>query len=534
MGDKQLFKDRLETLRLNVNAIKEVRIHLPTKQETIPNQEGKQGSLQIYAEITTNDGYISPKEAKRGLEIFGEELREEARQGIKHPNITILEDIVSSGSTIRVDVIREYNAKPIPNRIHEKLPEIIEKFGTPFHIYDEEGIRNTAKEFNNAFLWVDDAGWGVKNYFAVKALPNLSIVQILKEEGMGADCSANLELDIARVVNLRDEKLMFTSNNTPKHEFRAANNLGAIINFDDLTHIDTFVEHVRSLPEIACCRYNPGKLKKGNSIIGEPTEAKYGFTKEQLSLGYKKLKKLGIKQFGLHTMIASNELNPDYFVETARILFQTVKELSEELGIHFKFVNLGGGIGTPYKAEQKPVKLHNLAYEIKKVYDEFVKSGMPKLRVVMENGRMITGPHGFLVSKVLHVAKKYKDYVGLDACMADLMRPALYGAYHEITILGKEDSNKTRIYDVTGSLCENNDKFAINRPLPEIKEGDIAVIHNTGAHGHAMGFNYNSKLRGKEFLFRNDGKVEMIRRAETRDDYFATLSFPGSKYDLKL
>jgi len=533
MGDKSGFNQRLEGLRLNVNALKEVRVHVPTGMAVIPNKEGKRGSLQVYASITTNDGYIGVEEARRGLELFGSELRQEAAANPgKHPNIDLLENIVQSKSRVRTDVVREYSAKPVPESLLRELPVMVKAFGTPFHVYDETGIRQAAKELNAAFSWVPEVdGFGFRNYFAVKALPNPRILKILRQEGMGADCSSSLELQIAQSVGLRGEQIMFTSNDTPASEFRQARDLGAIINFDDLTHLDFFIETAGDFPELVCLRYNPGGLKTGNSILGNPTEAKYGLTREQLFEGFGQLRDNGVKRFGLHTMVASNELNPDYFVETARILFETVRDLSAELGINFDFVNLGGGIGTPYKAEQKPVDLMRVSDGIINAYYNLIEnSGLPPLRVVMENGRMVTGPHGFLVSKVLHVARKHKDYVGLDACMANLMRPALYGAHHEITILGKEDAERTHVYDVTGSLCENNDKFAINRPLPEIEEGDVVVIHNSGAHGHAMGFNYNGKLRSQELLFREDGTTEMIRRAETPQDYFATLNFKGSRF----
>lgn len=542
MGDKETFSSRLQELRINVNALKEVRVHVSqinqgslngTNLHIIPNQQGKQGSLQVYAAISTNEGYIGPQEAMRGLEIFGQEFREEARTNPgKHPNIDLLERIVELKDRLRVDVIRNYESKPIPYYIHEALPSIIEKFGTPFHIYDEPGITLTARMLNQAFSWVPMVnGRGFRNYFAVKALPNPRILEILKREGMGADCSSYPELKIAKAVGLKGEEMMFTSNDTPEQEFCYAKDLGSIINLDDLTHMVFFLKNVGDLPELVCCRYNPGELKEENSIIGNPTEAKYGFTREQLFEGYRQLRDRGVKRFGLHTMVASNELNSDYFVETARILFETVRDLSNELDIKFEFVNLGGGIGTPYKPEQKPVDLSRLTNGIFDYYCKLIRSqGLPRLRIYMENGRFITGPNGYLVSKVLHVTRKHKNYIGLDASMANLMRPAMYGAYHEITILGKEESERNYICDVTGSLCENNDKFAINRALPEVREGDYVVIHNTGAHGHAMGFNYNGKLRSQELLFKFGGDVELIRRAETPEDYFSTLNFKGSRF----
>ena len=404
----------------------------------------------------------------------------------------------------------------------EQIEKIIEKYPTPFHIYDEKAIRENAKRFYKAFSWVPG---GFKNYFAVKALPNPYIMKILKEEGMGADCSSFPELILSEKVGIKGENIMLTSNDTPANEYEKAMQLGAIINLDDITHIP-FLEKATGLPPLICFRYNPGPLKEGNKIIGNPEEAKYGFTREQLFEGYKILKEKGIKSFGLHTMVASNELNPDYFIETAEILFDLVAEISEKTGIGFEFVNLGGGIGIPYKPEQKAVDLEYVSEGIKKAYDKKIKAkSLDPIRILMECGRMVTGPYGYLVSKAIHKKETYKNYIGLDACMANLMRPALYGAYHHITNMSNPDEKKDRIYDVTGSLCENNDKFAINREMAETKPGDIIVIHDTGAHGYAMGFNYNGKLRSAELLLKPDGSVEKIRRAETADDYFATLDF---------
>ena len=404
----------------------------------------------------------------------------------------------------------------------EQIEKIIEKYPTPFHIYDEKAIRENAKRFYKAFSWVPG---GFKNYFAVKALPNPYIMKILKEEGMGADCSSLPELILSEKTGIKGENIMFTSNDTPAQEYKKAKELGAIINLDDITHIP-FLEKTAGLPELICFRYNPGPLKEGNKIIGNPEEAKYGFMRQQLIDGYKIVKDKGVKRFGLHTMVASNELNPDYFIETAEILFDLVAEISEKVGIRFEFVNLGGGIGTPYKPEQKEVDLEYVSEGIRKAYDKKIKAkSLDPLRIVMECGRMPTGPYGYLVTKAIHKKETYKNYIGLDACMANLMRPALYGAYHHITNMSNPDGKKDYVYDITGSLCENNDKFAINREMPETKPGDIIVIHNTGAHGYAMGFNYNGKLRSAELLLAPDGSVKQIRRAETTDDYFATLDF---------
>jgi diaminopimelate decarboxylase len=404
----------------------------------------------------------------------------------------------------------------------EAIEKIIAKYPTPFHIYDEAGIRENARRLNAAFAWA----LGFKEYFAVKANPNPYLMKICREEGFGADCSSLPELILAEKTGITGEAIMFSANDTPVYEYQKARELGAIINLDDITHIP-FLEGQTGLPELVCCRYNPGHLRGGgNDIIGVPKEAKYGFTREQLFEGYRILRDKGVKRFGLHTMVVSNELDPHYFIETARMLFEMVVELSRELGIHFEFVNLGGGIGIPYKPEQKPVDLQAVSYGIQKEYEKrIVAHGLDPLKIFLECGRMITGPYGYLVATVLHQKHIYRDYVGLDACMANLMRPALYGAYHHITVLGKEGRPYDQVYDVTGSLCENNDKFAIHRHLPQIENGDIIIIHDTGAHGHAMGFNYNGKLRSAELLLQLDGSVKLIRRAETVDDYFATLDF---------
>ena len=403
----------------------------------------------------------------------------------------------------------------------EQIEDLAKKYPTPFHIYDQKAIEENLKDFNKAFSWVPN----FKEYFAVKACPNPEILKILHKHGAGADCSSMAELVIAESVGLKGEEIMFTSNNTPVEEFQKAHELGAIINFDDISHIPFFLENVGEIGEFVCCRYNPGPLRSGNAIIGNPEEAKYGMTKEQLFSAYKMLKESGAKKFGLHTMVASNELDPMYFVETARMLFELAVEIENEVGIVFDFVNLGGGIGIPYKPEDKKVDYHLISKEVQKMYDEMFSARKQPLNIVVEMGRMITGPYGYLVTTVQHFKHIYKDYVGLDACMSDLMRPALYGAYHHITILGKENETELQKFDVTGSLCENNDKFAIDRLLPKnIERGDILVIHDTGAHGHAMGFNYNGKLRHAEFLLEPDGNFKMIRRAETLDDYFATLN----------
>lgn len=403
-----------------------------------------------------------------------------------------------------------------------ELEALAHKWPTPFYLYDEAAIRRNARRLNKAFSWNP----GFKEYFAVKATPNPFILKILKEEGFGADCSSLAELALADQVGFFGEEIMFTSNDTPAHEFARAHDLEAIINFDDLTHID-FVEHqAGGLPKVACCRYNPGPAKVGNAIIGHPEDAKYGFTREQLFEGYRMLRDGGVTHFGLHAMVASNELEAEYFVETAELLFELVGELSASLDIRFEFVNIGGGIGIPYRPEQQEVDLEEVGEGIRRYHEQaIVAKGLGPLDVRMECGRMITGPYGWLVARVLHHKDIYKKYVGLDACMADLMRPGMYGAYHHITVPGKENQPYDIVCDVTGSLCENNDKFAIDRHLPALERGDFVVLHDCGAHGHAMGFNYNGKLRPAELLLREDGEILPIRRAETICDYFATLDF---------
>ena len=406
----------------------------------------------------------------------------------------------------------------------EQIEEIVTRYPTPFHIYDEAGIRAHVGDFLKKFSWVPG---GFKNYFAVKALPNPHILKLLKEEGMGADCSSYTELLLARAAGMTGEEIMFTSNDTPAGEYRKAIDLGAIINLDDITHIP-FLEETAGIPELLCMRYNPGPLKEGNAIIGSPEEAKYGFTRDQIIEGYRILRDKGVKRFGLHTMVASNELNPDYFVETANLLFELIGDIKESAGVDIEFANLGGGIGIPYRPEQEPVDIGRVSRGIEDAFERLIRGkGLKEPRIVMECGRMVTGPYGWLVSRAIHRKETYKTFIGLDSSMANLMRPGMYGAYHHITVLGKEDVPAVETVDVTGSLCENNDKFAIDRRLPHIGIGDLLAVHDTGAHGHAMGFNYNGKLRSAELLLKEDGTVEQIRRAETPADLFATLDFPG-------
>lgn len=403
----------------------------------------------------------------------------------------------------------------------DQIESIVATHPTPFHIYDEKAIRENARKLKELFSWAP----GFREYFAVKATPNPYILKILKEEGFGTDCSSLPELILSEKIGLPGQYIMFTSNDTPYQEYQKAKELGAIINLDDISHIPYLEKHV-GLPELLCFRYNPGPLRQGNAIIGKPEEAKYGFTKEQLIQGYRTVKDKGVKHFGLHTMIASNELDPYYFVDTAKMLFELVVEIKNTLDIRIEFINIGGGIGIPNKPDQKAVDLSIISDRIRKAYESMIRpAGLHPLNLYMETGRMITGPYGYLVTRVRHIKDTYKKYVGLDASMANLMRPAIYGAYHHITVMGKQDQNHDQLYDVTGSLCENNDKFAIDRKLPPVEVGDILVIHDSGAHGHAMGFNYNGKLRSAELLLKPDGKVEQIRRAETVEDYFQTLDF---------
>ena len=403
----------------------------------------------------------------------------------------------------------------------DQIEEIIKKYPTPFHIYDEAAIVKNVQKFIKAFSWNE----GFKEYYAVKACPNPSILKLLREQGCGTDCSSLPELVLSDMAGITGENIMFSSNETPLPEYVKAKELGAIINIDDITHVD-FIHKNIGLPELVSFRYNPGPERTGNAIIGNPVEAKYGLTKEQLFTGYKMLQERGVKRFGLHTMVASNELNPEFFVETARSLFQLARDIHTRLGIKLEFVNMSGGFGIPYKPEQTALDIDYISGKIKALYDEMiVPAGLHPLKLFTECGRLITGPYGYLVTTAIHEKHIYKDYIGLDACMANLMRPALYGAYHHITVMGKENAACDHKYDIVGSLCENNDKFAIDRMLPEINIGDRIVIHDTGAHGYSMGFNYNAKLRSAELLLHADGSVDMIRRAETIDDYLATLKF---------
>ncbi|MCL2229843.1 MAG: diaminopimelate decarboxylase [Treponema sp.] len=416
------------------------------------------------------------------------------------------------------------------------LEDLAKRYPTPFYVYDEKAIIENVRNIKAAFSVFPS----YKNHFAVKALPNPYILKLLAAEGFGADCSSLPELMLAEMSGMKGEDVMLTSNETPTKEYAAAKKMGAVINLDDFTHIE-YLERTAGLPELISMRYNPGPLKEGNAIIGKPEEAKYGFTREQLIEGYSVLKQKGVKRFALHTMVASNELSIPYHVETARMLFELAAEIFGKTGVRVEFINLGGGVGIPYKPDQIAIDYKVLVSGIKKAYDEIlIPAKLDPMEIRTEWGRVITGPYGWLVSRAVHKKEIYRNYIALDSCMADLMRPALYGAHHYISIPGKENAPLTETYDVVGSLCENNDKFAIQRQLPKIDTaaeasfakngaGDFVVIHDAGAHGRAMGFNYNGKLRCGELLLRKDGKVVQIRRAESVDDYFATLDLKGVK-----
>lgn len=404
----------------------------------------------------------------------------------------------------------------------EQLKDINKTYETPFHLYDEKGIRENAKALKDAFSW----NKGFKEYFAVKATPNPSILKILKEEGCGTDCSSYTELLLSDLVGCRGEDIMFSSNATPAEDYVKARELGAIINLDDITHID-FLHKVAGIPEKISCRFNPGGVFSiSNSIMDNPGDAKYGFTRPQLTEGFQKLMELGVKEFGLHAFLVSNVLSNAYYPMLARLLFETAAELKRETGADITFINLSGGIGIPYKPEEERADICEISEGVRKAFEEvMVPAGLGNAAIYTELGRYMLGPYGCLVSTAVHEKHIHKDYIGLDSCAADLMRPAMYGAYHHITVAGKENLAHNRKYDITGSLCENNDKFAIDRMLPEIEKGDLIIIHDTGAHGYSMGYNYNGKLRSKELLLKENGTVEMIRRAETVEDYFATLRF---------
>ncbi|MCI9355537.1 MAG: diaminopimelate decarboxylase [Firmicutes bacterium] len=412
--------------------------------------------------------------------------------------------------------------KKIPFITQQQAKELTKKYPTPFHLYDEKGIRENARKVKQAFSW----NKGFKEYFAVKATPNPVLLQILKEEGCGADCSSYTELLLSEAVGVTGSDIMFSSNMTPAEDYVLAKKLGAIINLDDITHID-FLEKVAGIPETICCRFNPGGLFQiNNDIMDTPGESKYGFTREQMTEGFLKLKQKGVKHFGIHAFLASNTVANEYYPELAKILFQTAVELKQETGADIRFINLSGGVGVPYRPDQQPNDIMAIGEGVRKVYEQIlVPAGMGDVAIFTEMGRFMLAPYGCLVATAIHEKHTYKEYIGLDACAANLMRPAMYGAYHHITVLGKENNECNHKYDVVGGLCENNDKFAIDRMLPKIDMGDILVIHDAGAHGFSMGYNYNGKLRSAEVLLKEDGTSQLIRRAETPQDYFATFDF---------
>ena len=418
------------------------------------------------------------------------------------------------------------NKRPFVTK--EQLEAIVRQYPTPFHLYDEKGIRENARKLRQAFAWNP----GFKEYFAVKATPTPAILKILREEGCGTDCSSLTELMLADRCGFHGDEIMFSSNDTPAEEFRLAARLGATINLDDFTHIDFLKETIGTIPETISCRFNPGGTfsigasNEGFQVMDNPGEAKYGFTRPQLTEGFKKLKALGARRFGIHAFLASNTLSNAYYPTLAGILFQTAVELKEETGCRIAFINLSGGVGIPYRPEQPANDILAIGEGVRRKYEEIlVPAGMGDVAIFTELGRFMLGPYGCLVTTATHFKHTYKEYVGVDACAANLMRPAMYGAYHHITVMGKEDAPCDHKYDVTGALCENNDKFAVDRMLPQIERGDLLVIHDTGAHGFSMGYNYNGRLRSAEVLLREDGSTQLIRRAETPDDYFATVSF---------
>ncbi len=410
----------------------------------------------------------------------------------------------------------------------DQLQAITQTYPTPFHLYDEKGIRQTARNLKAAFAWNP----GFKEYFAVKATPTPGILKILQEEGCGVDCSSLTELMLSDKCGFQGHDIMFSSNETPACEYQLADKLGAVINLDDFTHIDFLKETLGYIPETISCRFNPGGVfqlgasKEGFQVMDTPGDSKYGFTRDQLFEGFRKLKSMGAKRFGIHAFLASNTLSNDYYPALAGILFQLAADLERETGCDVCFINLSGGVGIPYRPDQSANDIAAIGAGVREQFEKIlVPAGMGDVSIYTELGRYMLGPNGCLVTKVLHFKHTYKEYVGVDACAANLMRPAMYGAYHHITVMGKEDKPSDHTYDVVGSLCENNDKFAIDRALPEIETGDLLVIHDSGAHGFSMGYNYNGKLRSAELLLREDGSVKLLRRAETPEDYFATMIF---------
>ena len=420
------------------------------------------------------------------------------------------------------------NKKPFVTK--EQIEEIVKTYPTPFHIYDEKGIRENARKLKKAFSW----NKGFKEFFAVKATPNPFLLKILQEEGCGTDCSSMTELMMSEALGFGEGDIMFSSNVTPAEEYVKAREVKALINLDDYTHID-FLEKTAGIPETIFCRYNPGgTFTLGTDIMDNPGDAKYGLTKEQMIDAFTRLQKLGVKKFGIHSFLASNTVSNEYYPTLAKILFELAVELKEKTGADIKYINLSGGVGVPYTPDKEPNDIMVIGEGVHKAFDEvLVPAGMGDVAIFTELGRFMLAPFGHLITKAIHEKHIYKEYIGVDACAVNLMRPAMYGAYHHITVLGKEEASCDHKYDVTGSLCENNDKFAIDRMLPKIDKGDYLVIHDTGAHGFAMGYNYNGKLKSAELLLKEDGSVQLIRRAETPKDYFATFDYCDVLKDMK-
>ena len=412
----------------------------------------------------------------------------------------------------------------------QQVEDIVKSYPTPFHLYDEKGIRENARKLKAAFAW----NKGFKEYFAVKATPNPFLINILKEEGCGTDCSSYTELMLSEALGITGSNIMFSSNDTPAEDFAKAKELDAIINLDDITHID-FLEQVAGLPKRICLRFNPGGVfKVSTSIMDNPGDAKYGLTKDQMIEAYKILMSKGVEEFGIHSFLASNTVTNEYYPLLAKILFELAVELKEKTGANIKFINLSGGVGIPYTPDKEPNDIMAIGEGVRKAFEEvMVPAGLGDVAIFTELGRFMLGPYGCLVTKAIHEKHTHKEYIGVDACAVNLMRPAMYGAYHHITVLGKEDAACDHKYDVVGSLCENNDKFAVDRMLPAIDKGDYLVIHDTGAHGYAMGYNYNGRLKSAELLLQEDGSVKMIRRAETPRDYFATFDYCDILKDMK-
>ena len=408
----------------------------------------------------------------------------------------------------------------------EQAQEIVKEYPTPFHLYDEKGLRENAKRLKEAFAW----NKGFKEYFAVKANPNPFLIKILQEYGCGCDCSSMTELMLSETLGAKGRDIMFSSNDTPVEEFKKADELGGIINLDDITHVEIVEKVLGKLPKVMSCRYNPGGVfQMSNGIMDNPGDAKYGMTRAQIAEAFRMMKQKGVEEFGIHAFLASNTVTNEYYPLLAKVLFELAVELHNETGAEIKFINLSGGVGIPYRPEQEANDILAIGEGVRQVYEEvLVPAGMGDIAIYTEMGRFMMGPYGCLVTKAINEKHTYKEYVGVDACAVNLMRPAMYGAYHHITVLGKENAPADHTYDITGSLCENNDKFAIDRELPEIETGDLLVIHDTGAHGHSMGYNYNGRLRSAEILRREDGSLQMIRRAETAADYFATLDVDES------